>query len=142
MISSVLVVDTDLTTHKSIRVAFQPSRIRVESAARTGEVIEYLVRNGGRRTLIVCSLCMPECDGIELIQLLARLSDKPPMLFVANTHPVIVTGAKALARALDFPAAGALRKPLTADSILRKVDTMLLSAHGAGTHHPAMAAAA
>jgi CheY-like chemotaxis protein len=85
------------------------SDVVVFSAAK--EPLAILGSDVGAAEVIVLDLAMPDMDGMEFIQQLARLKFSGTLIFVSGMDERILQLAPMLATGLHLKVAGALKKP-------------------------------
>lgn len=74
--------------------------------------------------VILLDLAMPDMDGLEFIQQLARLKFEGAVIFISGMDDGILQLAPVLARGLKLRVAGALRKPSTPEQLRAMLDTI------------------
>ena len=81
----VLVVEDDPIVLDELVVSLRRAGLACAAANNAWEALE-LVQRGIRPTVMVCDIRMPELDGLELAQRLARLdsSERPEIIFVSG----------------------------------------------------------
>ena len=81
----VLVVEDDPVVLDELVISLRRAGLACEAAANAWQALE-LVKRGVRPTVMVCDIRMPELDGLELAQRLARLdsTERPEIIFVSG----------------------------------------------------------
>ena len=81
----VLVVEDDPVVLDELVVSLRRAGLACVAANNAWEALE-LVQHGARPTVMVCDIRMPELDGLELAQRLARLDpgERPEIIFVSG----------------------------------------------------------
>ncbi len=81
----VLVVEDDPAVLDELVVSLRRAGLACVAANNAWEALE-LVQRGSRPTVMVCDIRMPELDGLELAQRLARLDpgERPEIIFVSG----------------------------------------------------------
>lgn len=74
--------------------------------------------------VILLDLAMPDTDGMEFIQQLARMEYPGTVIFISGMDDAILQLAPILARGLHLRVAGALKKPSTPDQLRALLDTI------------------
>lgn len=77
--------------------------------------------------VILLDLAMPDMDGMEFIQQLARLKFPGTVIFISGMDDGILQLAPVLAKGLNLRVAGALRKPSTPEQLRALLDTIATS---------------
>ena len=81
----VLVVEDDPVVLDELIVSLRRAGLACVAARNAWEALE-MIQRGGRPTVMVCDIRMPELDGLELVQRLARLDpgERPEVVFVSG----------------------------------------------------------
>lgn len=74
--------------------------------------------------VILLDLAMPDTDGMEFIQQLARMKYPGTVIFISGMDDAILQLAPILARGLHLRVAGALKKPSTPEQLRALLDTI------------------
>ncbi|MHB0964332.1 MAG: response regulator [Gemmatimonadaceae bacterium] len=77
--------------------------------------------------VILLDLAMPDIDGMEFIQQLARLKFPGAVIFISGMDDGILQMAPMLAKGLHLRVAGALKKPSTPEQLRAILDTIAAS---------------
>jgi len=107
-----LIVDDDPATKALISAILRRANICVVPASNGAEALSLLA--DVRPEVIVLDMRMPVMDGPTFLRELRARSDATPV--------VIVSSANAAAVRDEFGAQAAIRKPFTADLLLRTID--------------------
>jgi len=117
--ADILVVDGDATYRMAIAQTLTDVGHQVQQAGDGAEGLALCRRM--LPALVITAIVMPEKDGFELIRELSRDIPHLPILAIAGQ-----VNASLYSRvATTFGAAAALRKPFSADELLRAVATLL-----------------
>lgn len=123
----VLVVDDSLSVRKVVQRTLEARRVQVLCAASAGEAVEQIERE--EPDLVVCDVIMPDKDGYQLCKFVKthpRLA-RTPVLLISG-----IVDAKVLNRAAEVQSNDVMRKPFSAEELVRKVDDLLaVSVNGA-----------
>ncbi len=112
----VYVVDDDDAVRDSLALLLEASGLRVEAFAAAAEV---LVRcRDERPACVITDVRMPEMDGLELQQRLARLHAHLPVIVITGHGDVPLAVQAMKAGAVDF-----IEKPFSDDVILASIET-------------------
>lgn len=74
--------------------------------------------------VILLDLAMPDIDGMEFVQRLARLQFKGTLVFISGLDDRILQMAPVLASGLHLRVAGALKKPSSPEELRAVLDTV------------------
>ena len=74
--------------------------------------------------VILLDLAMPDMDGMEFIQQLARLKFPGAVIFISGMDDGILQMAPILAKGLNLRVAGALKKPSTPEQLRALLDAI------------------
>ena len=74
--------------------------------------------------VILLDLAMPDMDGLEFVQQLARLKFPGAVIFISGMDDGILQMAPVLARGLKIRVAGALKKPGSPEQLRALLDTI------------------
>lgn len=74
--------------------------------------------------VVLLDLAMPDVDGMECVQELARLKFPGVVVFISGMDDAILQMAPILARGLNLRVAGALRKPSTPGQLRALLDAI------------------
>jgi len=74
--------------------------------------------------VILLDLAMPDMDGMEFIQQLARMKFPGTVIFISGLEDGILQLAPVLARGLNLRVAGALKKPGSPEQLRALLDTI------------------
>lgn len=75
-------------------------------------VSEHFTASEQPPVVVVLDLEMPVMDGIEVLQQLATLSQKPAVILASSSDEVLISAVATMAEALGITLLGAFRKPL------------------------------
>jgi CheY-like chemotaxis protein len=132
----VLVVDDSLSVRKMVERALETKGFEVLSTPSGAEAMERI--SNAMPDLVVCDVLMPDVDGYricEFVRTRPALSETPVLLISGIVNNAV------LERAAQVRSSDVLRKPFTADELVRTVDE-LLTARGRGDTASAGRAAA
>lgn len=74
--------------------------------------------------VILLDLAMPDTDGMEFIQQLARMKYPGTVIFISGMDDAMLQLAPILARGLHLHVAGAVKKPSTPEQLRALLDTI------------------
>ncbi|MFA6166908.1 MAG: response regulator [Gemmatimonadaceae bacterium] len=77
--------------------------------------------------VILLDLAMPDVDGMEFIQQLARLKFPGAVIFISGMDDAILQMAPILAKGLNLRVAGAVKKPSTSEQLRTLLDAIATS---------------
>src|SRR6266542_4095763 len=134
--AKVLVVDDSLSVRQVIERALGSKQIEVLSAASGKEAIEQIGRE--QPDLVVCDVIMPDMDGYQICEYVKTHPGLPrtPVLLISG-----IVNSAVLQRAAAVRADEVMRKPFTADELLRKVGSLLTSVERPAPAAPLLAPA-
>lgn len=112
-----LVVDDDPTMLEVIATVLRDAGLTsVETAADGEAALERLVAD--RVELLVCDLNMPAMDGVRLLGLIAAAAVRPAIILLSGEDSRVLDASRQFAEAKNLAVLGALRKPVSPDSLL------------------------
>ena len=113
---TILLVEDDLDVREALAETLREEGYAVDCATDGIEALDYL-RGGGRPGLILLDLMMPRMSGSEF-----RVAQKKDPLLVR--YPVVLLSADGRMRekAVALETAGAIRKPIDLDELLRVIE--------------------
>jgi len=76
-----------------------------------------LLRNSATFALVVCDLCLPGADGVELVRELARSQPRAALLLISSKDRKVLSAVSGVARAHRLNLLGALEKPVTTEAL-------------------------
>jgi CheY-like chemotaxis protein len=117
---TILVIDDDDIVRRSLLRVLKGERY-TGLQARDGEAGLALIKEGGTIDLVLLDLTLPGMTGIETCRELRRLKPKLPVVLMSGLDE------DAAARLAELQATGFLTKPLTAESVLAQVRSVLAS---------------
>lgn len=86
--------------------------LRVLVASNGQEACRLLEHASQRVELAICDLNMPDCDGIEFIEMLQAKGIRLPIVFVTGARPEIAAAAQIIAKSNGQHVIGLLKKPV------------------------------
>lgn len=89
-------------------------------AAQTAESFRALLA-ARKPDVIVMDLCMPGCDGVELLSFLAENSSKARVLIMSGVDRRVLDTAERLGQARGLAIAGVMSKPVRAAELRRQL---------------------
>lgn len=119
--AEILVVDSDATTRRVIRVLLEDAGhdvIEAEGARAGLEAMGTQVPD-----LVITELYMEEMDGIELLRIIREKWPSEPVLVMSSSTGHEVPGILKIAELLG--ATGLLDKPIVQESLLKQVGAIL-----------------
>lgn len=123
----VLVVDDSLSVRKVVQRTLEARRLQVICAASASEAVEQIERE--EPDLVVCDVIMPDKDGYQVCEFVKthpRLA-RTPVLLISGIVDTMVLNRAAKVQSNDV-----MRKPFSAEELMRKVDDLLaVSVNGA-----------
>jgi EAL domain-containing protein (putative c-di-GMP-specific phosphodiesterase class I)/CheY-like chemotaxis protein len=141
-VGSVLIVDDSAVQRGHAAALCRSLAVSMVYEATSGaEALHLLSMLTLPPELLVVDLEMPEMDGVELIQALARLGHRIPLVVASSRELALIESVEALARDLDMPVVAALCKPLREPG-LRAALERCATVTGSAAHDGASPAAA
>lgn len=116
----VLVVDDSLSVRKVVQRTLEARRVQVLCAASASEAVEQIERE--KPDLVVCDVIMPDRDGYQLCEFVKthpRFA-RTPVLLISGIVDAVVLDKAAKVQSNDV-----MRKPFSAEELMRKVDNLL-----------------
>jgi CheY-like chemotaxis protein len=86
--------------------------------------LALLSADPGAADVILLDLAMPDMDGMELVQHLAKLTYPGVIVFISGMDAGILQAATVLAKGLKLRVAGALKKPCAIDELRLLLDAI------------------
>lgn len=129
----VLVVEDDPVVLDELIVSLRRAGLACVAARNAWEALE-MIQRGGRPTVMVCDIRMPELDGLELVQRLARLDpgERPEVVFVSG-H----AGFDEAVAAMRLGARDLLTKPIDLRRLIQIIKEIRLEPRAAAPAPPA-----
>lgn len=125
----IIVVDDDYSFRKAVARILVANKYRVVELSNSLRVISSIIKE--KPGLILLDLCMPEADGIEIIQTMKRLKIEIPVLVVSgNLQRLDVRILK------DRGAIDIMVKPIHMKKLLTKVKEILGSGAVKNNYEP------
>jgi DNA-binding NtrC family response regulator len=122
--TTILVVDDERLSRRIAYRILSEEGYRVLEAESAPEALDVLSQARGRIDLVILDVVMPDCDGVELGQIILEEWSDQRMLYM-SAHPAEILVQHGL-QSLDFPF---LAKPYTRDEALAKVREALERRH-------------
>lgn len=120
-----LVIDDDPIAASIYRaVLASRSGVDVVLAPSGGVARRLFLEAGGQLDLILCDLSMPEGDGIDVIEFLARMEHRGAVALVSGQPGKVMRSAEKHAHDLGLNLLGAFGKPVHPHDLLRLVDDL------------------
>ncbi len=116
----VLIVDDDVFQRSVVSKLLQLLGISQLGAEGDGYAAEARLAEGW--DLVILDLNMPEMDGIEFLNILASLDEKPALILFSGEDQRLLEVAEDLARDLGVNVVGAISKPIDRDKITSLLD--------------------
>ena len=128
----VLVVEDDPVVLDELIVSLRRAGLACVAARNAWEALE-MIQRGGRPTVMVCDIRMPELDGLELVQRLARLDpgERPEVVFVSG-H----AGFDEAVAAMRLGARDLLTKPIDLRRLIQIIKEIRLEPRAAAPAPP------
>lgn len=119
--AKILLVDDDQNVLTTVRFMLEAKGHEVTPVRSVDECLDQMADT--EYDLLITDIIMPNRDGTELIQILRKRPDSPPVIAMSGGGNIVSTNdALALARAL---AKGVLEKPFMADELNAMIDQVL-----------------
>ena len=118
--TTILVVDDESVSRRVAYRLLSEEGYRVLEAESCPEALDALCQSNGRVDLLIVDVVMPECDGVELSQLVLEQWPEMRVLYM-SAHPAEILLRHGLP-SLDVPF---LAKPYTRGEVLVKVHEAL-----------------
>lgn len=116
----VLIVDDDVFQRSVVSKLLQLLGISRLGAEGDGHAAEARLAEGW--DLLILDLNMPEMDGIEFLNILAGLEEKPALILFSGEDQRLLEVAEDLARDLGVNVVGSISKPIDRDKMTRLLD--------------------
>jgi len=111
-VMSILVVDDSAMLRKQVGGALKRAGFDVVEAA-DGRAALDIVRGASDITCVICDVNMPWMSGVELVEEIAKLEQRPPVLMLTSeSKPHLIE------RAMAAGAVGWLTKPCNPDHVV------------------------
>lgn len=109
----VLVVDDSSMHRYSAQLCLSAFGIpRVSEAANGKIAVDQLASSAQQPAVMMLDLEMPVMDGIEVLQHIAELPQKPAVILASSSDEVLISAVATMAEALGIRLLGAFRKPI------------------------------
>jgi CheY-like chemotaxis protein len=115
----VIVIDDEPAVGEFIERVARLCGFAVE-AVSTGEAFKRLIE-AQQPDVIVMDLCMPGCDGVELLSFLADRSSSAAIIIMSGVDRRVLDTAERLGRARGLRISGAISKPVRAADLRRQL---------------------
>ena len=121
----VLVVDDDAAVRRFLHRALETAGYEVEEAADGRQAVDKV--RGGRPSIVVLDLVMPEQEGIETIRILHEEFPELPILAISGAF-----GGSYLPLAKPMGAQSVMMKPIEPEALVREIRRLIMAtdAHG------------
>lgn len=119
--TDILLVDDDESLARTLADLLRRHGYRVMLAHQGREAMKLLKR--GQVSLVISDIFMPDCDGIELLNQLRRLTPTTPLLAMSGANSVRVTGMLEVAAALG--AVRTIAKPFASAALIALVEELI-----------------
>lgn len=110
---------------------------RIEQAADGSAALEMLARLSPLPAVLIVDLEMPVMDGVELIHRLSGLAVRPTLIVASSRESVLIESVEGMVNDLGIPILGAVRKPVTGETLQRLLGRMSDKAGSAQAGTPA-----
>ena len=117
MVSSVLVIDNDVSSTELLKATLEPETFKVHTAPKVDEAINVIRQLNP--DVIVLDLYLPEKDGWQVCRAI-RVFSKIPILILS-----VINDPTAIARALDEGADDYLIKPVPSGVLIAHLKTLI-----------------
>ena len=117
MVSSVLVIESDVTLTELLNATLEPKAFAVHTAHEVGEVNEAIRRLSP--DVIILDLFLPDKDGWQVCQDIRKFSKIPILVLSVLNNP------DAIARALDEGADDYLIKPVPSGVLIAHLNNLI-----------------
>lgn len=115
-----MVVDDDPLVPSIAKAFFRAHGVATCDLARDGEEAAQLFSQSVQGyDFILCDICMPRVDGIQLISMLARAGYKGWIGILSSQHPTLARTAMNIAESYGMRPAGVGRKPIDQSTLAR-----------------------
>jgi DNA-binding NtrC family response regulator len=120
LIGRILIVDDDPHFLRVLSRILSGEKFQVTASAGAGEAMDLLQTK--QFDLVICDLRMPECDGLNLLQVIRRGGNEVPVIILTAYGEV-----DTYLEAMNAGATEYLNKPIKSDELLKVVRTCLHS---------------
>jgi len=112
-----LVVEDDAFVRHAL--ARQLSALGVGTVVTAADGLEAvrLLRNSATFALVICDLCLPGADGVELVRELAHSQPRAALLLISSKDRKVLSAVSGVARTHRLNLLGALEKPVTTEAL-------------------------
>lgn len=117
-----------MSTNKILIVDDEPDMAEFISDVVEGEDLESIISNSAKEALkhldekeisgIFMDVVMPDMDGIELIQAIAKTGKVIPTVIMSGYNAMYLDTAKSIGEVVGLPILGVLIKPFNADQVI------------------------
>lgn len=130
LVQGVLVVDDSDTQRASATHCLRDMGIdKVYEAGDGRDALTILYSLPQQPAVMLLDLELPGMDGIEVLQNLQGVDDRPEILLLSSSDAVLISAVATMAEAMGISLLGAYRKPITPGMLAQ-----ILSRYGKGNH--------
>jgi EAL domain-containing protein (putative c-di-GMP-specific phosphodiesterase class I) len=113
----VLLIDDDDFVRVAVARQLQSLGIRQVTELADGRKALQVLDEPGTWSVIICDLCLPGVDGIELVRRIAEVQKGAALVLISSREPQLLNAAANLARERGVRVLGTLEKPVTRGSL-------------------------
>jgi two-component system, chemotaxis family, chemotaxis protein CheY len=117
-----LAVDDNLDSAELVRRIAERSGYEARTASTLPEIRSQIVE--WRPDVLTLDLCMPDSDGIDLMELLHQANFTGRLIIVSGHDPWLLRSARRLATARGFDVVDDIRKPLDPTRFRQLLETL------------------
>ncbi|NUU38419.1 EAL domain-containing protein [Pseudomonas sp. C2B4] len=124
MAYNILVVEDHLFQHQYLLELFDSlGGVSIQSAYNGHEALELL--KDQHFDLVLSDLMMPGMDGVQLLQKLGELKQKPALAFMSTASGRMMGSASLAAKSLGFKVLGQIAKPVSLSALRKLLDKLM-----------------
>jgi len=121
-INKALVIDDDFLQLEILRDYLERRGVRQIECVSDGNVAAHLLRTSFLPPdLIISDINMPDCDGIELLNIMRASSNPAPLILISGAPQHQIDSARFLANAYGLNVLGAFSKPFCETDLNRVI---------------------
>jgi DNA-binding response OmpR family regulator len=117
---NLIIVDDDVNFLSALKRNLERYQFHVDTCSEPTRALDQLFQIGNV-DLLILDLTMPDFDGVELMQALARRNNPTPILLISGWWSETLELCSALGKGLGLNIVGALQKPFDLEQLVHAI---------------------